>query len=223
MLGGGGKDTFDFRSASDSGLTAAKRDTITDFSRQDVIDLARIDADTTRSGTKISASSAMTPSPEWQASCITARSSQAGRSSLFWRRIGTAMALPISRLPLLGTSTSPAPTCSATSDINSSIYLLQAVSCSKWTDPVLVQGANPWQSEIPISSPPLGSGDHLKRLPLGANPAPVAHQVHGPEQIPLNQRRVEASDALLRTDPVQDKVVLNRGSEVVRHRTALPS
>jgi serralysin len=50
MSGGGGKDTFVFRSASDSGLTAAKRDTITDFSRQDVIDLARIDADTTRVG-----------------------------------------------------------------------------------------------------------------------------------------------------------------------------
>jgi serralysin len=50
MSGGAGKDTFVFRSASDSGMTAAKRDYITDFTRHDIIDLARIDADTTQAG-----------------------------------------------------------------------------------------------------------------------------------------------------------------------------
>ncbi len=50
LSGGSGKDTFVFRSANDSGPTSPKRDTITDFSRQDIIDLARIDANTTRSG-----------------------------------------------------------------------------------------------------------------------------------------------------------------------------
>src|SRR3954466_8477772 len=72
-------------------------------------------------------------------------------------------------------------------------------------------------SQIPIAPPPLRSGDDLQcfpgrrltiedlhhLLPVGADPSPVAHQAHGPEQIPLDHEAVEAPDALLRVDPVQ--------------------
>jgi hypothetical protein len=49
-----------------------------------------------------------------------------------------------------------------------------------------------------------------------------AHQAHGPEQIPLDHEGVKAPDALLRVDPVQHKMVLDWGAEIVRHRTAQP-
>ena len=43
-------------------------------------------------------------------------------------------------------------------------------------------------------------------LPVCADPAPVAHQAHGPEQVPLNHEAAKAPDALLRVDPVQHGV-----------------
>jgi hypothetical protein len=58
-------------------------------------------------------------------------------------------------------------------------------------------------------------------LPLGADPAPVAHQADGPEQIPLDHEAVEAPDALLRVDPVQNEMVLDWGAQLVRH-SAVP-
>jgi hypothetical protein len=86
-------------------------------------------------------------------------------------------------------------------------------------------------SQISIPAPPLGRGYRLKRLAglelvgvilnlllsLGADPPPIAHQAHGPEQIPLDHQRVEAPNALLRVDPVQHQVVLDRGAQLVRH------
>lgn len=50
LTGGGGSDTFSFRSISDSTLSSAGRDTIYDFSSQDKIDLAGIDANQKVSG-----------------------------------------------------------------------------------------------------------------------------------------------------------------------------
>jgi hypothetical protein len=90
--------------------------------------------------------------------------------------------------------------------------------------------------EIPIPAPALGPGYQLQRLPrpllagedlyqllpIGPDPAPVAHQAHGPEEISLDHERVKAPDALLRVDPVQHQVVLDWGSEIVRH-FAVPS
>jgi hypothetical protein len=49
--------------------------------------------------------------------------------------------------------------------------------------------------------------DHL--LPVDADPPPVAHQAHGPEQIPFNHGGVDTPDALLRADPVQRQVMLD--------------
>jgi hypothetical protein len=54
-------------------------------------------------------------------------------------------------------------------------------------------------------------------LPVHADPSPVAYQAHGPEQIPFDHEAVEAPDALLRVDPVQDQVVLDRGAEFIGH------
>src|SRR3954449_325218 len=81
-------------------------------------------------------------------------------------------------------------------------------------------------SQIPIAPPPLRSGDDLQcfpgrrltiedlhhLLPVGADPSPVAHQAHGPEQIPLDHEAVEAPDALLWVDRVQHEMVLDRRS-----------
>jgi Ca2+-binding RTX toxin-like protein len=50
MSGGAGADTFVFRSVKDSGMTSAKRDYISDFTAQDIVNLAKIDADTTQVG-----------------------------------------------------------------------------------------------------------------------------------------------------------------------------
>ncbi|WP_438749452.1 calcium-binding protein [Pararhizobium sp. O133] len=50
LTGGGGKDTFVFRSRYDSEADSAKRDTIYDFSSQDKIDLAGVDANHLLSG-----------------------------------------------------------------------------------------------------------------------------------------------------------------------------
>lgn len=50
LNGGAGSDTFSFRSISDSTLSSAGRDTIYDFSSQDKIDLAGIDANQKVSG-----------------------------------------------------------------------------------------------------------------------------------------------------------------------------
>jgi Ca2+-binding RTX toxin-like protein len=51
MTGGAGNDTFDFNTISDSGLTLAERDQITDFRRgEDRIDLSTIDANTALKG-----------------------------------------------------------------------------------------------------------------------------------------------------------------------------
>ncbi len=83
--------------------------------------------------------------------------------------------------------------------------------------------------QIPIPPPPLCSCDFLKRsaclefvgidlhqlLTVAADPAPVAHQAHGPEQIPLDHEAVEAPDVLLRVDPVQHDMVLDGGAGVV--------
>ena len=52
-------------------------------------------------------------------------------------------------------------------------------------------------------------------LPRSADPSPIPHQAHGPEQIPLDHEAVEAPDTLLRVDPVQDQVVFDWRSEVV--------
>ena len=66
------------------------------------------------------------------------------------------------------------------------------------------------------------TGEHLDHLlPVGADPAPVADQADGPEQIPLDHEAVEAPNALLQVDPVQHQVVLDRGAEIVRN--GLPS
>jgi hypothetical protein len=76
--------------------------------------------------------------------------------------------------------------------------------------------ANPWRSKIPIISLALHPSDRLQRLarrdfvgidldrflPLGADPASVAHQAHGPEQIALDHERVKTLDALPWVDPV---------------------
>jgi hypothetical protein len=72
-------------------------------------------------------------------------------------------------------------------------------------------------SQIPIAAPPLGPCEHLQGLVglllrVCADPASVAHQAHGPEQIALDHEAVEAPDALLRVDPVQHQVVLDRGA-----------
>jgi hypothetical protein len=67
--------------------------------------------------------------------------------------------------------------------------------------------------------PPLGVGDDLQRLsgfqvvgedlyhllPVGTDPAPVAHQTHGPEQIPQGMRRI---------NPMQHKLASAQGSAI---------
>ena len=45
----------------------------------------------------------------------------------------------------------------------------------------------------------------------------VSNRRHGPEQIALDHEAVEAPDTLLRVDPVQHQVVLDRGAQLVRH------
>jgi hypothetical protein len=50
LSGNGGSDTFLYLSVKDSGNTKATRDTITDFSAGDKIDLSAFDADTTKAG-----------------------------------------------------------------------------------------------------------------------------------------------------------------------------
>jgi hypothetical protein len=47
-------------------------------------------------------------------------------------------------------------------------------------------------SQISITARSLVGMDIDQLLPLGADPAPVAHQAHGPDQIPLNHEAVEA-------------------------------
>ena len=42
----------------------------------------------------------------------------------------------------------------------------------------------------------------------------------GAEQVALDHEAVEPPDALLRVDPVQHQVVLDRGAQLVRHRRA---
>lgn len=90
----------------------------------------------------------------------------------------------------------------------------------------------PCASQIAVAPPPLEPSQRLERLaglelvgvdlhqllPLGSDPAPVADQAHGPEKIPLDHQRVEAPDALLRVDPVQHQMVLDRGALVVHKR-----
>jgi hypothetical protein len=41
-------------------------------------------------------------------------------------------------------------------------------------------------------------------LPVGADPAAIPHQAHGPGEIPLDHQRVKAPDPQDRIDPVQD-------------------
>ena len=50
LTGGLGSDTFLFQRLSDSGVSSSARDTIRDFSYNDIIDLSKIDANTERSG-----------------------------------------------------------------------------------------------------------------------------------------------------------------------------
>jgi hypothetical protein len=60
-------------------------------------------------------------------------------------------------------------------------------------------------------------------LASGAYPALVADEAHRPKEVPFDHEAVEASDALLRVDPVQHQIVLDWGSQVVRHFSrALP-
>jgi hypothetical protein len=54
-----------------------------------------------------------------------------------------------------------------------------------------------------------------------SDPAPIADQAHGPEQIPLDHEAVEAPDALLRVDPMQHKMEPDRGTFVVHHDPSL--
>jgi hypothetical protein len=82
------------------------------------------------------------------------------------------------------------------------------------------------------SAPPLRLHNYLQRLsccglvrmdlhqflPAGADAASVTHQAHGPEQIVLDHERVEASEAMLRVDPGQHQMVLDRGGQAVRRR-----
>ena len=46
-------------------------------------------------------------------------------------------------------------------------------------------------------------------LPLGANLPSATNEAHGPEQIPLDRQQVEAPDAVLRVDPVQDHMAVS--------------
>jgi hypothetical protein len=50
--------------------------------------------------------------------------------------------------------------------------------------------------------------DHL--LPRRADPAPTADQAHNAEEVALDHEAVEPRDPLLRVDPVQHQVVLDR-------------
>src|SRR5687767_13575814 len=105
---------------------------------------------------------------------------------------------------------------------------------------MLLRTLNPYHVlalQIPISPPPLRLGYRLKRLagfdlagelldqltPIGADLAPIAHQHDAAEQIPLDHEAVEPRHALLLVAPMQHKVVLDRGSDLVRHRPALVS
>jgi hypothetical protein len=91
------------------------------------------------------------------------------------------------------------------------------------------QHPEPYRSRYPS---PLRLGQRLQRrtgldlspihlhqlLPAGADPAPVAHQPDRAEQVALHHQRVKAPDTLLRVDPVQHEVMLDRRSQLVRHR-----
>ena len=65
------------------------------------------------------------------------------------------------------------------------------------------------------------AGEHLHQLLAArADAPPIPHQANGPEQIPLDHQRVKPPDALLRVDPVQHQVVLDRGAQLVRHEAS---
>ncbi len=77
--------------------------------------------------------------------------------------------------------------------------------------------------EVPVPPPSFRLGRRRQRLaslnlagelldefaPVGADPAPVAHQHDAAEKIPLDHKAVEPRHTLRRVDPVQHKVVLN--------------
>ena len=77
-------------------------------------------------------------------------------------------------------------------------------------------------SSISVAPPPLCAGNCLQRLPgrdlavvdlhqflpVRADPAPVANEPDGPEEIPLDHQRVEPRDPPLRVTLVQHQMVL---------------
>jgi hypothetical protein len=79
--------------------------------------------------------------------------------------------------------------------------------------------------------PPPQAPARLRSRPDGslATPArwcrsfPIAHQAHGPEQIPLKHQVVKVPDALLRVSPVQDQMALDRRAQLVRHASTAPA
>jgi hypothetical protein len=85
--------------------------------------------------------------------------------------------------------------------------------------------------QIPIPSPPLRPRQRLKRRPGldlgrehldklaagGADPAPVADEPDGPEQVALDYEGVEPRDPTIGLDPVQHQGVLN-GRPLVHSR-----
>jgi hypothetical protein len=87
----------------------------------------------------------------------------------------------------------------------------------EFTDPDTPSSA--WPAPLPQASA------RLRSRPNGspATPAPwcrsfpIAHQAHGPEQIPLKHQVVKVPDALLRVSPVQNQMALDRRAQLVRH------
>ena len=54
-------------------------------------------------------------------------------------------------------------------------------------------------------------------LTVRHDPSSVAHQAHGPEEIPLDHERVEPCQVPFGVAPMQHEVVPDRGSKLIRH------
>jgi hypothetical protein len=83
--------------------------------------------------------------------------------------------------------------------------------------------------QIPISPPPLCRGNHRQSLTglvlarvdldqllaVGADASPIAHESNGAEQIAFDHEQVESRHALVRIDPMQHEMMLDRRSIVL--------
>ncbi len=79
-------------------------------------------------------------------------------------------------------------------------------------------------SEIAIAPLPFSLGQDLERparldlrrellnhlAPIGTDPAPIPHEHHGPEEVPLDQERVEPRDLPGRLGSTENESVLDR-------------